>query len=406
MNRKEVINRVEKLCAMDINRTQATRETITIMKDKHNIPSDISFDILSLKNHASNVDDAILYSIIEAKDIVNNTNTITQYFKEKEIAEYSSYQYSELKMSFPIVLNMVEISDDQWIGKINVKQLMELRNANLINYNERTQRAMSRSTINGEVIYRITINKNAVKAITNSYESNEYIPNTITLNMGLASDYTYDEDKGKLIINSLDKFDIIDGYHRYISMSNLYNVDNNFNYDMELRIVAFSENKAKRFIWQEDQKTKMTRVQSNAMNTSTYSNKVVSIGKDRLLLSDLFSQHKINEAILIDIVDKLYFNNREKYSIPELLQISNQIFDGVESVLKLQPELYQTNWDYNYLAVLLYYIHKGLQSKDLIDKTKEVIEKFRIEEKLDQSNTGRHIKRVINRLNKEEGGEM
>ena len=101
MNRKEVINRVEKLCAMDINRTQATRDTITIMKDKHNIPSDISFDILSLKNHASNVDDAILYSIIEAKDIVNNTNTLTQYFKEKEIAEYSGYRYSELKMSFP-----------------------------------------------------------------------------------------------------------------------------------------------------------------------------------------------------------------------------------------------------------------------------------------------------------------
>ena len=172
---------------------------------------------------------------------------------------------------------------------------------------------------------------------------------------------------------------------------------------MELRIVAFSENKAKRFIWQEDQKTKMTRVQSNAMNTSTYSNKVVSIGKDRLLLSDLFSQHKINEAILIDIVDKLYFNNREKYSIPELLQISNQIFDGIESVLKLQPELYQTNWD---LAALLYYIHKGYQSKDLIDKTKEIIEKFRIEGKLDQSNTGRHIKRVINRINKEEGGEL
>ena len=405
MNKRQISDYVEKICALDIKHTGITRKTSNIMLEKHNIPPDVAFEILALKKQVVDFDLPILYAVIEAKDAVNGTNNLSKYFNSKEIKEYSDYKFKEKEIIFPIKLKMIQVADDQWIGRISVKQLMEFRDARLINYNEHTQRAMTRATVNGETVYRITINRSAIRAIKSSYESNEYVPNTITLNVGHISELTYNKEKSELVINKLDSFDIIDGYHRYIAMSNIYNVNNEFDYNMELRIVAFSEIKAKRFIWQEDQKTKMTKVQSNAMNTSAYGNKVVALGKDRVLITELFSQHKINEAVMIDVINRLWFSSKKKYSIPELISISNTIYDEIEGVIKKNIDLCNSEWDLNYMTILLCHIKNGYKGKKLSEITDKTLNELKREDALDTSKNGRFLKNIIRRIEKK-GGEV
>ncbi len=403
MNKKEICNHVEKMCSADINRTGAARKIANIMYKKYNIPLDVAFELLSLKKRAFDFETPILFATIEARDEVNHTHNLDKYFNSKEIEEYSKYKFIEKEIRFPIRIKMTQVSDDQWIGRVTVKQLMEFRDAQLINYNENTQRAMTRTTVNGETVYRITINRSAIKAIRDSYNNNEYISNTITLNVGQAADLIYDQEKSELVINQLDSFDIIDGYHRYIAMSNIYNLNSDFDYNMELRIVAFSETKAKRFIWQEDQKTKMTKVQSNAMNTSGYGNKVVSLGKDRVLVVDLFSQRKINEPVMIDVIERLWFSDKKKHNMPELISISNTIYNEIEDILKIDTDLYNSEWNLNFLTILLCYIKSGYKGKELLDITNKTFGDFKKENKLDTSKSGRFLKNIIKRVLKGEG---
>ena len=70
--------------------------------------------------------------------------------------------------------------------------------------------------------------------------------------------------------------DILDGYHRYISMSEIVREDPTFDYPMMIQIVSFSEEKARQFIFQEDQKTQMKKVDSAAMNQYNPANTAVA----------------------------------------------------------------------------------------------------------------------------------
>ena len=69
--------------------------------------------------------------------------------------------------------------------------------------------------------------------------------------------------------------DILDGYHRYIAISQVVREYPEWDYQMELRITTFTEEKAKQFIYQNDQKTQMRRINSESMNQYSPSNIVV-----------------------------------------------------------------------------------------------------------------------------------
>ena len=201
--------------------------------------------------------------------VVTMNDRLAEFFTETEINTYKN-QKIEKSDDFPLVFDVVEIANDQWIGRVTVKELMKLRNLHLVNYNANTQRALRRVTINGVEQFKIFINAKAKNAIKESLETRAYIPNTITLNIPEDADYSF---KGnKLTINEINHFDIIDGYHRYCAIQELYDLNHDFDYNIELRLVCFTEEKAKRFIWQEDQKTKMRKIDSERMNTSSLSN--------------------------------------------------------------------------------------------------------------------------------------
>ena len=189
---------------------------------------------------------------------VESPGAVDEFFTEEEVREFRKTRYKVKKVAFPLVFEgMAQVASDQWIGVTSAKRLMELKDAQLIRYNANTQRTLKRVVRGEQRFYRISLNKKSVGEIRKRMESDTYIPDDITLNVPVGSEFTY--SNGTLKITSMEAFDIIDGYHRYIAMSQSSATKDGFDYPMELRIVNFPEHKAQRFIFQKDQKTLMKR---------------------------------------------------------------------------------------------------------------------------------------------------
>ena len=288
----------------------------TYANEIYDIPKGIVSDLVSRRMSMSEASEFVLFILLDSMHNVLNNHKISQideFYTMQEFQYYRKTKYKIENIKFPLIFKMVQIEDDQWTGKIDVKTLMQLRQAQMINYNTNAQRTMQKIVRGDKESYKITLNQKAIGEISSAYSNKTFIPNTITLNIPaeIDSDFYYDEETCSLIIKSLDHFDVTDGYHRYIAACQVSDLDQDFNYNMELRIVNFTEDKAKQMIFQEDQKTKMRKIDSNSMNM----NKAANIVVERLnenIRSNLKGLINRNDGIVpfgefAELIDYFYF---------------------------------------------------------------------------------------------------
>ena len=248
MNSREKFNKElsKKITQIASDKKKVTERAAVISK-KHNIPYEQVTDLLTLRIPISISDENIAFAIAEEFEI-----SLEKYFSESEISKLSKWKYKKTEFKFPIEFNMVQVNDrQQWTGKITVAELMKLRDSQIINYNTNTQRVMKRIVKGNEEYYQVVVNKKAVRSMMEMFRKRIFISNTITLNMPEDTVYEFEgdeNDNGTLVIKKMEHFDIIDGYHRFLALSELYNLDSTFEYTMELRITNYSEDICRQFI--------------------------------------------------------------------------------------------------------------------------------------------------------------
>ena len=290
----------------------------------YNLPKGMVSDLITKRMELASVSEFVLFALFDSiyhvckdngqKDVSN----VDTFFTMQEAKYYRTSKYEVEKIKFPLVFKMFQVTDDQWIGKITIDMLMKLRQAQLINYNVNAQRTMTRVVKGDKESYKITLNHKAVNEIQVAFEKNEFIPNTITLNIPMETEYDfyYDEDSCSLVIKSLEHLDVSDGYHRYIAACQLRDMNPDFDYPIELRLINFTEDKAKQFIYQEDKKTQMKKVDSRSMNMNKAANIVVTRLNEniRCNLKGLISRNEgiIHFGELADLVDYFYFKGITK----------------------------------------------------------------------------------------------
>ena len=344
-------------------------------------------DVIQLRKEVIDCSDRMLYYLFKAvkdqqqKDEKEDRDShkIEDYFSAREIKEYETTKFKPLKFSFPIKWNMIEVSEgNQWIGKITVKELMRLRDAQLINYNERTQRTLKRVVKNEDFeYYQIYLNRGAVDAIMDSYNKGQYIPNTITLNLPEDADFRYSD--GMLTIKNAERLDIIDGYHRYIAMSNIYNEDSKFDYPMELRVVCFSEDHAKQFIWQEDQKTKMRKLDSESLNQNSSANQVINMINQDPFFVNIIGRNKaiIDQGLAANLIEKIWFNTDKKIDRKKIIEVREIITACFHGMFSSDNKIFDKPWSYEFTVVALCLMgdknNTGLPILDVIKETTETI---------------------------------
>lgn len=377
----------------------------------YNIPKGLTSDLISLRKSLSEVSEFILFCLLNGLEEINEIkkSKIDEYFTMQEVQTYRKSQYEIDKIKFPLVFKMVAISHDQWIGRISINQLMELRKAQLINYNVNAQRTMQKIIRGDKEIYKIALNWRAIEQIESSYQSKQFIPNTLTLNIptNTNSDFYYEEETSSLIINSLEHFDITDGYHRYVAGCQRKDKDSEFDYEMELRIVNFSEDKAKQFIFQEDQKTKMKKIDSDSLNMTKAANMVVTkINEDyRCNLQGLISRNSglISFGEFAEVIDYFYFKDirtKEKEKIA-IISTTKMLVNDLNYLTEYDIKYLEQKYSFKLLVLICYCFstYTDRNKNDickLINKAHEKLESLDIK----KFNTKKVRKSLINEIEK------
>ena len=311
--------RLTDICSHVAVNHAACNQVYDVAKEKYNLPRGLTSDLVCLRMSMSEATEFVLFCLLDVLNkVLKDVVRASDYYTEQEIKIYSKSKYKVNKIKFPLRLKMIQIDNDQWIGTIDNKLLMQMRAAQLINYNADVQRAMTKIIRGDKEIYKITLNQKAVCAIYDNLKEGLFVPNTLTFNIpqDVASDFYYDSDANELVVKQIEHVQILDGFHRYIAACRLSDEDTNFVFNWELRVVNFSEDKAKNFIYQEDQKTRMKKIDSEALNMNDSANIVVTRLNEnpRCNLKGLISRHGglINFAEMAELIRFFFFKKVSK----------------------------------------------------------------------------------------------
>ena len=277
-SREELNKYAEKLFQKDENvlvRQKRMRLYDNLM-NWFNMPTSVAEEMILFKKDIREFTAFDIFCVVYFID----RKALSKFFTENEIAAFSNDKYAVEKVDFPITFNnMVQVADDQWIGRITCKELMRLKRSRLINYDANEQRALKRIKSGQEEIFKPFVNKRNVKEIREAMERGVYVPDPITLNMPEGAEFLYNDKKYSLKVFSLPNgmFNLDDGYHRYLAMSQISDLNKDFDYMMELRVINFPNAKANSFIFQQDQKTRMQKIVSKTYDTSAVPNRIIKM---------------------------------------------------------------------------------------------------------------------------------
>ena len=293
-----------------------------------------------------------------------------KYFTNEEIDRLKKEKKEQHTISFPIILNnMVQIADDQWVGRIDVQQLMEFRNAGILNYDENEQRVMQRIKTGKTEIFKISLNRKAVEEIKEAFESGAYISDTITLNMPLdSSDFSY--SKGTLKIKELpnNMFNLLDGFHRYIAICQIYNFNPDFNYPLILQITNFSTEKANQFIYQADQKTKMSQIDSDSYNQYSMQNKIVNrLNQDPMSnIQGMIGRNdaKISFQVLADLIKYYYIGSNTKNDMRTMNKIKTELQKKFNILTDQDPKYLDMKYSTKQLYIIMHVFASEVKLED------------------------------------------
>ena len=373
------------ICSRVAVNSETCNKVYDAAKEQYDIPRGVTSDIVCLRMSMSEVNEFVLFCILDV--LIKELGEVAQlsdYYTKQEINKYSKSKYKIDKIKFPLRLKMIQIKSDQWIGSIDNKLLMKLRAAQLINYNVNSQRTLTKIISGDKEIYKITLNQKAVSAIKENLSNGLFVPNTLTFNIPeeVESDFYYDSDSMELVIKKIEHVDVIDGFHRYIAACKQSDEDQNFEFTWELRIVNFSEDKAKNFIYQEDLKTKMKKVDSNSMNMNDSANIVVTRLNEnpRCNLKGLINRNGgiINFGEMSELIRFFFFKEITKRESNNLLIVSmvKYLCECFNTLTEYDMKYIENKYSYKQLFIIIYafYTYRNQsQSKmyEIIDKMVE-----------------------------------
>lgn len=347
--------------------------------EHHNIPKGELNDYISGRKEWSEANDIVAYCFIESfnkipnnKHLLSYAEKISELYTKSEIGKYSKYKYKPDTIKWPLRIPCYQVAKDQWIGVTDMKLLFQLGEAQLIRYNENAQRIMRKKITGGQEEYIPYVNRKAVDEIAYFFKEGIYIPNTLTLNIPEDVDvsFKYDDETHEIVFNSIQCLDITDGYHRYLAAWKTYQNDKEFNTPIELRITQFSDEKARGFIYQEDQKTKMTKIESKSMQVNAPANIIVErLGSGSTSnLKGLIKRTGgiIDQPNLVSCISKYYLNDRLDLSRAEVIEHYKIVEDFFNTITDADTSLLSKPWTYDYIVaavLVLSYIEKNKNTK-------------------------------------------
>lgn len=384
-SRQELNDFAEKLFAKSeiIKDKTSRRNLFDELNNRFNMDISTADDLITFKRDIKEFTAFQIFCVVWFLD----RNSLTKFFSEQEIKALSKEKFQKETISFPLEFNMLRVADDQWVGATSLQELMRMKRARLLNYDENEQRALRRVKFGNTEIYKPYVNNRAVKEIKEAMLNGTYIPDIITLNLPDGSEYEY--NNGKLTIFSIPSgmFNLDDGYHRYLAMSQINDENREFDYPMELRIVNFDPGKATGFIFQQDQKTKMKKITSDTYNPNDIANKIATrINNDRLGCNIAGMIGRNNSNIDLGVFTKLitYFFIKNKPKKEEEMKFIISIQSELTTKFNLitsQDDTFLGKYDDVMLFTVMYVFSSDNNTENYVTNIRKVIDSIAEEEK-------------------------
>lgn len=369
VNKDELKKNLESSIERNVTTHGIQRQVSVELFNSYNIPIRLSSEILGFTKDIDELGSKGVFVAFCILKIIDE-GKVNKIFTDIEIKSFSEEKYPDDKISLPLRIKCLEVAEDQWIGTITAQQLVSFGRSDLIRYEADTQRVMKRIVRGENIFFKISLVKKSVKAIEDLLNKKKYVPNTITLNIPLGEgNFFYDGESSELVIKEIEAFNIIDGYHRYRAISNLVNEDENFDYGLELRITNFDIDKANSFIWQEDQKNRMSRVDSESYNPNNLVNRIVKRLNDHSssLLNGMIYRNGgiIDPADLAPCIQYLYLKEKIENEPQALVQISTAIMRKLNEAIESDYSIIQKKLEFSDVSILMYLVHSDVDSVEI-----------------------------------------
>lgn len=367
---------------------------------KFNIPIEVTTDYFTFKR---DIGEASTFEVFAFLYFIKRSR-LSLYFTDNEIEVLSSEKIEDKTITFPLVFkDIIQISEDQWIGRTSFQELMAMKDARLINYDENEQRTFRHIKSGNTEIMRIFINKKSVQEIKEALKTGRYIPDDITLNIPQGSEFSFSNNTLKIYSLPNDKFNIIDGYHRWLGMAEIYNFDKDFDYPMEIRFVNYSTEKANQFIFQKDQKTQMKKTDSASYNQYNVANRVVKrLNEDPMSnLQGMIGRNDglIKEADFAAVVDSFYVRGKDiGNETSAVVTIKNDIQKKFNSLSEVNPDYLNKKYTVKDLIILMFVFTSDVEV-NMYDELINYLASKKINSSYYTFNRGYVRKKVINELN-------
>lgn len=355
----------------------------------------------------SEVSEVELFWVLDCLNtVVTRANCVLEdYFSSNKIEQYGNIKAEESKVDFPITINMIKSGDDKWIGAINAKTLINWRNNGYLKYNRNIQRRVKTVLRSGKYIETIDLNLDAVNKMIPLFMERKFISNVLTFNIAENTDFYYDPEEKLIVINSIDGFDMTDGYHRLVALEKVMEIDPEFDYIMEMRLTSFSEEKANFFIWQEEQRTPMIKSSIKSYNMDDISNKIskkINETSSCNLSGNITRGGLIDFSTFSDCIDYFYIRGmKEKEKKIAIVTTTREIIECINILTETNPDI--ISWNFTKMEILvMIYVFKRLYNVDkskiptLFKKMTEF--DYKMDKKILYSGSLKAAEKVLNRV--------
>jgi len=311
-------------------------------------------------------------------------DNLDKFFTAGEIEDFSTTKIVEDKIKFPLVFsNAIKVADDQFIVATDLQELMRYRQARMMNYDANEQRALKRVKFGNTEIYRPFVNGTSVRQIRECILAGDYVSDALTFNMGDDAEYSFAD--GTLTITHITKgmFNLDDGYHRYLAMSQIHDDNPTFNYPVVIQIVAFSNSKANQFIYQQDQKNRMRKIVSDTYDQNAVPNLIVSrVNEDPAFsLKGMIGRNQalINSAVFAKLIAAFYHTKDIKKSdLRTINHIKNDIVSKFNVITV--DDRFLGEYSSELLFVIMYVINSDVDKSNYINAITQIVDGLTIDE--------------------------
>lgn len=201
------------------------------------------------------------------------------YLEDIELDKVKNYkkETKDTNLEYPVVFEDVrQIMHDIWTVVVPAKFIAELGYSNILNYEFETQREAKVIETEEGIILTPTVNPDSVIEIEQKLLTDDFIPNVLTFNLPYENrcNFKWDANLKKWILLS-GKLNIIDGYHRYLGITSAVR-KKDLDYYFEIRLTNFSDDKAKRFIVQEDKQNPISKEYIKSIDESDLITQIIN----------------------------------------------------------------------------------------------------------------------------------